>query len=228
MVFNVNISGFRFRESDGKLRRADKLGFLKQRFLNPGVSKIRAGDNPAKSAEFQAMRRPADLRITEITGVSATPDIYIPKIIPVSRKLNVTKGEITIGQFRQFVRDISYELTGYNAEERMGLHATGTKADRPLRYVNYNEASTYARWLSQKTGRNFRLPTEGEWVDAQESVGYELSGRLWEWTSTPYRNFFVVLSANNGVRWRWGASPRNQRTGNDAFRLVEDLSRQFL
>ena len=29
--------------------------------------------------------------------------------------------------------------------------------------VSWEDARAYAKWLSQKTGRNFRLPTEAEW-----------------------------------------------------------------
>ena len=34
---------------------------------------------------------------------------------------------------------------------------------RPVTDVDWNDAKTYAAWLSQKTGKTYRLPTESEW-----------------------------------------------------------------
>lgn len=34
---------------------------------------------------------------------------------------------------------------------------------RPVINVNWNDAQAYVRWLSQQTGKNYRLPSEAEW-----------------------------------------------------------------
>ena len=34
---------------------------------------------------------------------------------------------------------------------------------RPVIYVDWNDAMAYAEWLSQQTGKQYRLPTEAEW-----------------------------------------------------------------
>jgi formylglycine-generating enzyme required for sulfatase activity len=34
---------------------------------------------------------------------------------------------------------------------------------RPAIFVSWNDAQTYAQWLSQKTGQTYRLPSEAEW-----------------------------------------------------------------
>jgi formylglycine-generating enzyme required for sulfatase activity len=34
---------------------------------------------------------------------------------------------------------------------------------RPITYISWNDAKTYAAWLSRKTGRNYRLLSEAEW-----------------------------------------------------------------
>jgi formylglycine-generating enzyme required for sulfatase activity len=34
---------------------------------------------------------------------------------------------------------------------------------RPVIYVSWNDAMAYAEWLSQQTGKQYRLPTEAEW-----------------------------------------------------------------
>lgn len=40
------------------------------------------------------------------------------------------------------------------------------RGDRPVYNIDWNDARAYAAWLSQKTGRNYRLPTEAEWEHA--------------------------------------------------------------
>ena len=37
------------------------------------------------------------------------------------------------------------------------------RGNRPVINVDWEEARAYARWLSEQTGRNYRLPTEAEW-----------------------------------------------------------------
>lgn len=39
----------------------------------------------------------------------------------------------------------------------------GTKDNRPVINVSWNDAQNYVQWLSQKTGLTYRLPTEAEW-----------------------------------------------------------------
>jgi formylglycine-generating enzyme required for sulfatase activity len=35
--------------------------------------------------------------------------------------------------------------------------------DQPVVYVSWEDAVNYCKWLSEKTGQNYRLPTEAEW-----------------------------------------------------------------
>ena len=47
----------------------------------------------------------------------------------------------------------------------------------PVVGVSWFEAQAYCNWLSQKTGKSFRLPGEAQWEKAARGV----EGRLWPW-----------------------------------------------
>ncbi len=54
------------------------------------------------------------------------------------------------------------------------------RAQHPVVLVSHQDARAYAAWLSQVTGRNWRLPTELEWEKAVRGE----DGRIFPWGST--------------------------------------------
>lgn len=145
---------------------------------------------------------------------------------------------VTNGEFLEFVRDNGYEKPELWSEEGRAwleykkpshpvfwvpkgdgyaYRAMTKEIDMPLFWpvdVNYLEAKAYCNWLSNKCGKQLRLPTEAEWYRMAEVCGakseltsaninlseyasacpvdrhkhgelYDAWGNVWQWTETP-------------------------------------------
>jgi hypothetical protein len=142
--------------------------------------------------------------------------IEIREMIDVSEKLRIMKGELTVGQFRQFVDETGYEIEGHNAEKLIKF-LESADAEDSLTYVSLLDGRAYAKWLSEKTGRKFRVQTEEEFLQAKD----QLSGNNWTWTETKYSEDTFVLRLLD-FDSRNDLSPED-RYSVYAVRLVEDL-----
>lgn len=74
-----------------------------------------------------------------------------------------------------------YEVTQKEWKEIMGNNPSNFKGDNlPVEQVSWNDVQEFIRKLNQKTGGNYRLPTEAEWEYAARggasSRGYKYSG----------------------------------------------------
>ena len=69
--------------------------------------------------------------------------------------------EVTFDEYDQFV-----ELTAHSYKPRDENWGRGR---RPVINVSWDDAQAYAAWLSQATGKSYRLPTEAEWEYAARS-----------------------------------------------------------
>ncbi|MBI3576326.1 MAG: SUMF1/EgtB/PvdO family nonheme iron enzyme [Gammaproteobacteria bacterium] len=66
----------------------------------------------------------------------------------------LAKYEVTNSQYRQFKP--SHDSGNYEGNNLNG-------DTQPVVSVSWNDATAFAEWLSQKTGKTFKLPTEAEW-----------------------------------------------------------------
>ena len=102
------------------------------------------------------------------------PDEEPAHRVTVGGPLAVGKYEVTRGQYTEFVRDTKREHRGgcnstlggrFNKNPKALWSAPGftQKDDEPVVCVNWNDARAYTAWLSKKTGKAYRLPSEAEW-----------------------------------------------------------------
>ena len=81
----------------------------------------------------------------------------------------MSRYEVTVAEFRRFVED-GYSTDAENNQDALNWRhgvsrqlRSSSEDNHPVIYVSWNDAVKYCKWLSFKTGKSFRLPTEAEW-----------------------------------------------------------------
>ncbi|MDE0206079.1 MAG: formylglycine-generating enzyme family protein [Candidatus Tectomicrobia bacterium] len=94
--------------------------------------------------------------------------------VAIGYRLAVAVYEVTRGEFGRFVAATNrvmgtscsnWWLGRWWKKAGIGWHEPGFSQaeDHPVVCVSWNDAKAYARWLSQETGKRYRLPSEAEW-----------------------------------------------------------------
>lgn len=82
--------------------------------------------------------------------------------LKINNSFELSKFEITYKQFDYFVWS-SKATKEVQVEYPIGVFGTNKRGDHAVTNVSWNDARLYTKWLSKKTGDNYRLPTEAEW-----------------------------------------------------------------
>lgn len=123
---------------------------------------------------------------------------------------------------------------GRRLPQLMGTSDAGVATD-----LDWLAADAYARWLSARDKRHYRLPTELEWRRAAQSGRVLTQAQrqpaeppLWEWTEDCWGEegegssncaSRVLVGGENTGAGGWGRAPMGARRPAASFRLVLDL-----
>ncbi|MCT4657324.1 MAG: formylglycine-generating enzyme family protein [Cohaesibacter sp.] len=92
----------------------------------------------------------------------------LPSAAPVEERttrtrLHVMKYQVTVQDYERCVEEGQCKPQ-WQAYSRADGSADEGSTILPVTGVSYDDAVTYAKWLSAKTGQNWRLPTDLEWA----------------------------------------------------------------
>ena len=115
--------------------------------------------------------------------------------------------EVTNGRFAKFVAAIQSEPPWGFADQETPV----VQADRPVRWVNWLEATGYCLWAGK------RLPTEAEWEKAARGP----EGRTYPWGTDPPTAAHAVFGLTEGAET---VSPIGNRNLGSSLYGVHDLA----
>jgi formylglycine-generating enzyme required for sulfatase activity len=131
--------------------------------------------------EFLLIPRGDFLMGSSISDPDRGPDEKPPHLERITRPFYLGATEVTRGQFRQFVDETGHQTEaekggpgGYGWNDRTQTFELDRKytwrnpgfkqeIDHPVVLVSLSDAMEFARWLSEKDGKTYRLPSEMEW-----------------------------------------------------------------
>ena len=168
---------------------------------------------------------------------SALPQELPRHAVVFKRGFAIARNEISVGQFRQFIESTGYQTRATARRWSMVFDEKGgsmtkrenidwhhdhlgriAKDDLPVVHVNLDDAQAYAKWLSEKTGLVYRLPSEAEF----EYVLRAGNDRIYPWGNQAPKKVVANLAgagdkstqnrswgnAIAGYRdFHWGAAP---------------------
>ncbi|MCS0609607.1 SUMF1/EgtB/PvdO family nonheme iron enzyme [Massilia solisilvae] len=116
--------------------------------------------------------------------------------VSIARPLAMARNPVTVGQWRQFVLgtrwkgggDVNWAAPGFLQND-----------EHPVVGVSWQDAQLYVRWLSARTGKRYRLPSEAEW---------EFACRAGSATPFAFGADIGPDQANYDARFAWSGSAR--------------------
>ncbi|CAG0992114.1 gamma-glutamyl hercynylcysteine S-oxide synthase [Anaerolineales bacterium] len=152
--------------------RANTVGASISYFIEPQMARIPEGKFLMGSTLLQAQTV-----LEEESGNSEDWKEWIgweqPQHIVELSEYFIGKYPITNREYQAFLRDVKCSPPyGWNGDQ-----FPTDKGSHPVVYVSWDNAVAYCKWLSGKTSKPYRLPTEAEWEKAARSE----DGRTYPW-----------------------------------------------
>ncbi|OON63325.1 serine/threonine protein kinase [Massilia sp. KIM] len=184
---------------------ADQNGVLRDAFLDG------AGQGPAlvliPTGRFQMGSPEHERRIAMAAGAQKnwlareTPQHWVG----IERPFAMGRYPVTVGEWRAFVLATGWQPGGEVDWAAPGFPQTD---EHPVVGVTWFDALRYVQWLSEATGKRYRLPSEAEWEYACRA-GTHTAFSFGDTISTEQANYDGTFTYNGGPRgeYRRGTTP---------------------
>lgn len=147
------------------------------------------------------------------------PDELPQHKVIIGNKFAMGKYEVTVAEYRKFAEDtkrVNSNTCETVASVEAGLPKLGVTKDHdwrkpgfdqternPVVCVRFEDAQAYVQWLSAKTGKQYRLPSEAEWEYAARAG----TSTLWSWGNDPnqsckYANLGDIKGRSEFSAWK--------------------------
>jgi formylglycine-generating enzyme required for sulfatase activity len=156
------------RAQDGQLFDIEALSEqIHLDLLKPEISRL--------AFEPETVLVPAGAFLMGSLDAEEIPDYEMPQHQVDLPAYRIGVYPVTNEQYAEFVKDADYA-----APKKVGWFGKSPpkdKLDHPVVGVSWYDAGAYCRWLSDKTGRVYRLPAEAEWEKAARGT----DGQIYPW-----------------------------------------------
>ncbi len=127
----------------------------------PPVDRIEKTVKLADGVVMKLVRIPAGRFV--MGDASGEPDERPPRRVVVEEPFWMGACEVTNAQFRLFdsTHDCRYYQRRHARSDDRGIGLNGPQ--QPVVRVSWEQAMAFCRWLSERTGMRFSLPTEAQW-----------------------------------------------------------------
>lgn len=159
----------------------------------------------------QSMSRFTDARLRP--GARDNKDGFLP-VLGAAENVYIAYTPVTNAQYAAFVKETEREAP----KNWVAQTFPQGQAQYPVTQVSYQDAVSYARWLSQKDGSHYRLPTEEEWELAAGHMPKDADMNCAENQGLrPVTSYAKTLSASGAVDmwgnvWEWTSTVKNAQT----------------
>jgi formylglycine-generating enzyme required for sulfatase activity len=154
-------------------------------------------------------------------GVDESPQ----RQVAIGQAFALGRSEVTVAEFRRFAEESGYRTEAERDTRALGCSGfiyadpsagnPGSQAatswrnpglaqaeSHPVLCVSWNDARAYAQWLSKKTGKRYRLPSEAEWEYAARAGS--VAARHWGDDPVQACRFANVADQSRFQTWGFG------------------------